>query len=357
MLVLMAGGGTGGHVIPLIAVARELEKRGHELLFAGTATGLESRLVPAAGYRLEYIEIGGLKRVGIARTLRTMWQLPVSTAKMFGRLGRLRPGAVFSLGGYAAGPVMIAAAARRIPMALMEPNAIPGMTNRWMGRVVGRALVNFEETARWFPPGKAVVTGLPVRPEFFELTPKPHGETLTVLITGGSRGSRTLNSAVRESWPLFREADFKVRLIHQTGAEAHAQIAAEFASAGIEGEVVPFINDMPAAFANADIVVSRSGAGAVAELAAAGKPSILVPFPFAADDHQTKNAEVLVRGGAARLVADREMNGRRFFEEVTALARQPGTLESMGAAARKFARPGAAARAADILEELAKRTY
>jgi UDP-N-acetylglucosamine--N-acetylmuramyl-(pentapeptide) pyrophosphoryl-undecaprenol N-acetylglucosamine transferase len=275
-----------------------------------------------------------------------MWQLPVATARMFGRLGNLRPGAVFSLGGYAAGPVMIAAAARRIPMALMEPNAVPGMTNRWMGRLVGRALVNFDATARWFPPGKAVATGVPVRPEFFTLPPKRRGEVLTVLITGGSRGSRTLNRAARESWPLLRG----VRLIHQTGAAEYEAVASGFAAAGVPGRVVPFLDDMPGAFAEADLVVGRSGAGAVAELAAAGKPSILVPFPFAADDHQRKNAEVLAAGRAARVVPDAEMTGARLVKEIAAAA---GDLEEMGAAARKFARPGAAEKAAEIILSLA----
>ncbi|MGE5489206.1 MAG: undecaprenyldiphospho-muramoylpentapeptide beta-N-acetylglucosaminyltransferase [bacterium] len=350
MRVVMAGGGTGGHVVPLIAVARELEKRGHEPVFVGTATGHEARLVPAAGYRLEYIEIGGLKRVGVARTLKTLYQLPLATAGMVRRLGRMRAAAVFSLGGYAAGPVVLAAAARRMPVVLMEPNAVPGMTNRWIGRVASRALVNFEETARWFPKGKAVLTGIPVRPEFFSLPPKPRGDVLIVLITGGSGGARTLNRAARESWELFRSSGVPVRIIHQTGAAAYEEIAAAFASAGLDGRVVPFIDDMPAAFAGADLVVARAGAGTVGELAAAGKPSILCPFPFAADDHQTKNAEVLARGGAARLVPDAEMNGRRLFDEIMALAREPETLERMGAAARGFARPGAAARAAEILE-------
>ncbi len=352
MRVVMAGGGTGGHVVPLIAVARELEKRGHEPVFVGTATGHEARLVPAAGFRLELIEIGGLKRVGMARTLRTLYQLPLATAGMAGRLGRLEARAVFSLGGYAAGPVVLAAAARGIPMVLMEPNAIPGMTNRWMGRLAKRALVNFEETARWFPKGKAVVTGIPVRPEFFTLPAKPCGDVLNVLITGGSGGARTLNRAARESWELFRSSGVAVKLIHQTGAAAYEETAAAFASAGIDGRVAPFIDDMPAAFAEADVIVARSGAGTVGELAAAGKPSILCPFPFAADDHQTKNAEVLARGGAARLVPDAEMNGRRLFDEIMSLTRVPGTLERMSEAARGFARPNAAARAAEILESI-----
>jgi UDP-N-acetylglucosamine--N-acetylmuramyl-(pentapeptide) pyrophosphoryl-undecaprenol N-acetylglucosamine transferase len=355
MKFLMAGGGTGGHVIPALAVARELRRRGHEPFFVGTAAGLEAKLVPEAGFEIEFVEIGGLKRVGLVRTARTLVQLPPATARMIARLGRWRPAATFSMGGYAAGPVVLAAVVRRIPMVLMEPNAMPGMTNRWIGRVAGRALVNFEETARYFPRGKAELTGIPVRAEFFAIRPRPRGEPFTVLITGGSRGSRTLNDAARQSWPLFRIAGFRVRFVHQTGREAYAEIARDFASSGIEGEVAPFIEDMPAAFAAADLVVSRSGAGAVAEIAAAGKAAILVPFPFAADDHQTRNAQALARAGAARLVADREFTGKRLFDEVGALAGEPGAIERTGEAARKFARPGAAARAADILEQLGGR--
>ena len=349
----MAGGGTGGHVIPALAVARELKARGHEPFFVGTAAGLEAKLVPEAGFALEFVEIGGLNRVGLARVLRTLVQLPIATAGMVARLGRSKPAAVFSMGGYAAGPVVLAAVVRRIPMVLMEPNAMPGMTNRWIGRLASRALVNFEETARYFPAGKAELTGIPVRPEFFAIEPKPRGEPLTVLITGGSRGSRTLNNAARESWPLFRSAGARVRLVHQTGRDAYPEIARDFAASGMEGEVAPFIDDMPAAFAAADLVVSRSGAGAVAEIAAAGKAAILVPFPFAADDHQTRNAQALAREGAARLAADREFTGKRMFDEIGALAGDPGAIARTGQAARKFARPGAAARAADILEELA----
>ncbi|HEX8985033.1 MAG TPA: undecaprenyldiphospho-muramoylpentapeptide beta-N-acetylglucosaminyltransferase [Bryobacteraceae bacterium] len=352
MKFLMAGGGTGGHVIPALAVARELQKRGHDALFVGTRAGLEAKLVPAAGFPIEFIEIGGLNRVGAARMARTLVQLPLATARVAGSLARWRPAAVFGMGGYAAGPVMAAAWLRRIPMVLMEPNAVPGFTNRRIGKLVARALVNFEETVKYFPPGKAEVTGVPVRPEFFAMQAKPRERVLTVLITGGSRGSRTLNNAARESWPLFRNADFGVRLVHQTGPVTHAELARDFAASGVDGEVVPFIDGMPEAFAAADLVVCRSGAGAVAEIAAAGKPAVLVPFPFAADDHQTRNAELLANAGAARMVADAEFSGRRLFEEVRELACEPGVLEKLGAAARRFARPGAAARAASILEEL-----
>lgn len=353
---LMAAGGTGGHVMPALAVARELRRRGHRPFFIGSPGGIEARLVPGEGFPLEVIRIGGLQRVGWRRSLRTLGQIPAGLWRSWRILGRWRPSAAFSMGGYVAGLPTLAAWLRRIPIVLMEPNAVPGFTNRWMGRFAERALIHFESAAAGFPRGKCERTGVPVREEFFAIPPKPPGDCFTLLITGGSRGSRRLNQAAREAWPLFRGFRFRIRLLHQCGQEDFAALSREFASSGIEGEVTPFISDMPAAFAAADLVVCRSGAGAVAELAAAGKPSILVPFPFAAGQHQLHNAEQMVRAGAARMVRDEEMNGARLFEETAALAADPEMLARMGAAARALARPGAAARAADLLEELAGRS-
>lgn len=348
---MMAGGGTGGHVVPLLAVARELQSRGHASVFVGTRTGFEAKLVPAAGFPLEFIEIGGLKRVGVLRTVRTLAQLPLSVGRVLSLLKQHRPSVVFSLGGYAAGPVVLAALWKRLPLVVMEPNAMPGLTNRQVGRFVTRALLSFREAARFFPAGKSEITGLPVRPEFFAIPPKPREAVFTVLITGGSQGSRTLNQAAAGSWRYFREAGSNVRFIHQTGSAAYEALAAKFAESGLEGRIVPFIDDMPAAFAQADLVICRAGAGAVAELAAAGRPSILVPLPHAADQHQLRNAEAFAHSGAARLVLDHEMDGGRFFEEVGKLASQPGTLKHMGEQARTFGHPGAARRAAEIVEE------
>lgn len=350
---LMAGGGTGGHIIPALAVARELRSRGHLPFFVGTERGLEGKLVPGEGFPLELIRIGGLKRVGLRQTAATLFQLPFSTMEAGRLIDSRKVAAVFSMGGYVAGPPVIAALARQTPVVIMEPNAVPGFTNRRIAMYVRRALISFPETARYFPCGRTEVTGLPVREEFFRLSPKARGGKFTVLITGGSQGSRTLNQASRQSWPLFREAGLDVRIIHQSGAAACEELRAAFVASGLEGQVLPFIADMPAAFAEADLVVCRSGAGAVAELAAAGKPSILSPFPFAADQHQLRNAEAFVRAGAARLVEDREMDGAKLFGTVAGLAADRGTLERMGAAARGLAHPGAARRAAEVLEEAA----
>jgi UDP-N-acetylglucosamine--N-acetylmuramyl-(pentapeptide) pyrophosphoryl-undecaprenol N-acetylglucosamine transferase len=234
----------------------------------------------------------------------------------------------------------------------MEPNAIPGFTHRRLARFVARALVSFPETLRWFPEGRAEVTGLPVREEFFSVPLRPLGSVLTLLITGGSQGSRTLNRAAEESWSLWKKD--AVRLIHQTGAAASEELSPRFRASGVPGEMRAFIDDMPGAFAQADIVVSRAGMGAVSELAAAGKPSILVPLPTASDQHQLRNAEAFEKAGAARLVLDREMTGDRLVKEVMQLAAESGRLEEMGRAAKAFARPGAARRAAEILESLAR---
>jgi UDP-N-acetylglucosamine--N-acetylmuramyl-(pentapeptide) pyrophosphoryl-undecaprenol N-acetylglucosamine transferase len=350
---LMAGGGTGGHVIPLLAVASELRRRGHDPRFIGTRRGMEAKLVPAEGFPIDWIEIGGLMSVGLLRTLKTLLQLPVETLRMSRWISAHRPAAVFSMGGYVAGPVVQAAWIRRVPMILMEPNAVPGFTNRRIGRFAARALVSFEEAKKYFPKGRSETTGLPVRKEFFEIAPKPASESFSLLITGGSRGSRTLNNASRDSWKLFRAANMKIRIVHQAGNDDCEEMRREFAAAGLEGEVVPFIAGMPEAFAQADLIVCRSGAGSVSELAAAGKPAILVPFPFAADNHQLKNAEALARAGAAVIVEDKELTGQRLFDEVNRLASKPEILGKIRAALRPFAKPGAAERAADLLEDLA----
>ena len=345
---VMAGGGTGGHVIPALAVAAELRARGHSVRFIGTRRGIEAKLVPAADFPIDWIEIGGLNRVGLRKMLTSLAELPVSIWQAARLLDRASPvTAIFSMGGYVAGPVLLAALWKRLPVVVMEPNAIPGFTHRKLARFVSKALVSFEETMRYFPAGRAEVTGRPVREEFFAIAPKPRAELLTVLITGGSQGSQTLNRAAEQSWPLWKKGT--VRLIHQTGERAFADLSAKFRNSGVAGEISAFFENMPAAFAQADVIVSRSG-GTVSEIAAAGRPSILVPLPGAADQHQLRNAQAFEKAGATRLVLDSEMTGARLVEEVTRLASTPGELERMGESARALAKPGAAQRAAYVLE-------
>jgi UDP-N-acetylglucosamine--N-acetylmuramyl-(pentapeptide) pyrophosphoryl-undecaprenol N-acetylglucosamine transferase len=348
---VMAGGGTGGHVIPALAVARELRSRGHRVSFIGTRRGMEAKLVPAADFPIEWIDIGGLMRVGFWRTVTTLAELPLSVWQASRMLDHAKPAAVFSTGGFVAGPVLLAALWKRLPVVVMEPNAVPGFTHRKLARFVARALVSFPETMRWFPEAAAEVTGLPVREEFFAIWPKPRREILTVLITGGSQGSRTLNRAAEESWPLW---DMSVRMILQTGSAAYEELAPRFRDARMPGEIKPFLEDMAGAFTAADLVVSRAGMGTASELAAAGKPSILVPLPTASDQHQLRNAEALERAGAARMILDQDLTGERLVKEVMSMAQEPGLLEKMSEAARSFAKPGAAQRAAEVLETFIK---
>lgn len=344
---VMAGGGTGGHVIPALAVARELRSRGHAVRFIGTRRGIEAKLVPAADFPIDWIEIGGLNRVGLRRMITSLAELPWSIFAAARLLERAQPVAVFSMGGYVAGPVLIAALWKRLPVVVMEPNAVPGFTHRKLARFISKALVSFEETVSCFPQGRAEVTGRPVAEAFFAIAPKPRTAVTTVLITGGSQGSQTLNRAVEASWPLWKKDS--VRLIHQTGERAYADLAPKFRASAIAGEIAAFLEDMPRAFAEADVIVSRSG-GTVSEIAAAGRASILVPLPTAADQHQLRNAQAFEKAGAARLVLDSEMTGARLVEEVTRLAGEPGQLEKMANSARALAHPGAAVRAADALE-------
>ena len=349
----MAGGGTGGHVVPALAVADELRRRGHQCVFVGVRQGVEAKLVPAADYPIEWIDIRGFQRTGIGTRTLTMLKLPAAVMRSRMLLRRHAAAAVFSTGGYVAGPVMLAAAWSGVPMVLMEPNAVPGLVSRRMARRVAKALISFPQTASAFPPDVAELAGVPVRGAFFELPLRPPRDPLTVLVTGGSLGARALNRTVRESWPLFAAAERRLRWIVQTGESEAMAVTEAFRAAGAEGRVAPFFSDMPAVFDEADLIVGRAGAGACAEICAAGKPALLVPFPFAADDHQTANARALARAGAALEVAEAEFTPRRLFEILDAFVQEPARLETMALAARGQARPGAAQRAADALEAIA----
>jgi len=353
--VLIAGGGTGGHIIPALAVARELVARyAAEVLFVGTARGMESRLVPEAGFKLRLVEVGQLNNVSLVTRLRTLIRLPGSIHACRRLIREFQPSVVFGVGGYASGPAMAAALQLRIPAMVFEPNAVPGLANRLGGKRVQAAAVNFASAARWFR--SAEVTGIPVRPEFFALTEPaaPH-----LLVFGGSQGARIFNLRLPQITLFLLHAVPGLTILHQSGQRHFEPTQAAYAASGADPrrwEVRPFLDDMPARFARASLVMARSGASTVAELAAAGKPALLVPFAAAADDHQRRNAEEMVKAGAAALLneSDLEVPGK-LLGVLTGLLDHPESLAAMARAARTQAHPGAAARIASRLEELARR--
>ena len=341
--IVIAGGGTGGHIIPAVAIANELRTSCEaHILFIGTPRGLESRLVPQAGYDLSLIQVGQLKNVSLLTRARTLLDLPRSIIHCRALLRRFRPHAVIGVGGYASGPAMAAAILDRIPTLAFEPNAYPGLANRLVGKYVSAAAVNFEAAARYFRNPQ--VTGIPVREEFFQLPHRPRGAPPHLLIFGGSQGARVLNTLMPEVAPLLLAAVPGLTIIHQAGArQAKDTLAAYMASdaPASRWQVYEFLDDMPRQFAAADLVLCRSGASTVAELAAAGKPSLLIPFPQAADDHQRKNAEALVEAGAARMLLEADVTKDILLESLVSLLTFRPALDKMSARARKLAHPDA----------------
>ncbi len=352
--VLVAAGGTGGHVFPALAVAEEIARRrtasGVSFQFLGTTRGLESRLIENAGFPYRAIRAAGLKGIRGWRRIGNAAVLPRTFWDSLGVLRGFRPDVVIGMGGYVAGPVLLEAALLRIPTVLIEPNASPGFTNRVLANVVTRAAIGFEETARSFG-AKARLTGLPVRQAFFEIPRREHGAPFTILVFGGSQGSVALNRCVVESLPLVAGRPW--RFIHQTGERDESLVAEAYRRAGAAGDVRAFIDDMPVTFARADLVICRAGASTVGELMAAGKASVLVPFPGAADQHQLENALALERAGAARVIQQADLTAARLVSEIDALLADPERLPAMEAAARKLARSDAAAEIASLVEEVA----
>ncbi len=355
---MIAGGGTGGHIIPALAVARELKKKyAAEVVFVGTARGMETRLVPEAGFELRLIHVGQLNNVSLMTRVRTLLGLPKSLFDCRAMMKEFRPGAVFGVGGYASGPAMAAALWLGVPTMAFEPNAMPGMANRLVGKRVQAAAVNFPDAAKWFR--SCEVTGIPVRSEFFAVRDGAASARPRLLVFGGSQGARILNTNVPKVAKELLDAVPGLTILHQSGAKHLQATQAAYGASGADlarVEVRPFIDDMPARFAEASLVMARSGASTVAELAAAGKPSLLVPFAAAADAHQKRNAEAMVAAGAAVMLEEPELEERgRLVDTLSGLLRDPERLKAMGAAARLQAHPDAAERIANRLAELAGR--
>jgi UDP-N-acetylglucosamine--N-acetylmuramyl-(pentapeptide) pyrophosphoryl-undecaprenol N-acetylglucosamine transferase len=359
MKVMIAAGGTGGHIYPGIAVAQEIMRRdaNSKVHFVGTARGLETRLVPQAGFELSLIESAGLKNVSLGARLKGLAILPKSFFSARRLMGVFKPDVVVGAGGYVSGPVVMTAALTNRPTLVMESNALPGWTNRMLARFVDRAAVSFEQALPYFR-GKAKVTGNPVRREFFEIPPKQREPgKFSLLVFGGSQGAHALNEAMVVTLPKLKSIPVELRIKHQTGPADFEKVSAAYVAAGWSerGDVRTYIDNIMVDFAEADLVLCRAGATTTAELIAAGKASIMVPFPYAADDHQRKNAEALEAAGAARMILQQDLTGERLATEIEKLVNAPDDLNRMEEASRNLAHGDSAAAAVDMIEELGHR--
>ena len=340
--VLIAGGGTGGHVIPALAIGQELrDAHGAEVRFVGTARGLETKLVPEAGFPLELVRSGQLKNVSLMTRVRTLLDLPLGVLHCVRLLREFRPQAVVGVGGYASGPAMIAAVLMRVPTLAYEPNAVPGLTNRLVGKQVSAAAVNFAQTAKYFR--NAEVTGVPVRPEIFDLPVRPVGAAPRLLVTAGSNGALIFNETMPKIVVRLLDEVPGLTIMHQSGARRLEETRAEFAASGADAarwSVEAFLTDMPAQYGAADLVLARAGS-TIAELCAAGKPSLLVPLPTAADDHQRMNAEVLAEAGAAVMLLQKDVTAEALLGALVELLKDGPRRALMAERARSLAKRGA----------------
>jgi UDP-N-acetylglucosamine--N-acetylmuramyl-(pentapeptide) pyrophosphoryl-undecaprenol N-acetylglucosamine transferase len=360
MRLLIAGGGTGGHLFPGIALAEEVKTRHprNDVLFVGSERGLEAKLVPKSGFALELIDVGPLKRQGFFGLFRGLFRLPRALLQSVRILRRFDPDVVVGVGGYASGPLVLAAWLLRIPTAVQEQNALAGFTNRLLGKFVDAVFISFEEARAQFPRRKTHLIGNPIRRAFLDnyLVTKTPGPRLSILVTGGSQGAHVLNLRVIEALELLApELGGRLSVVHQTGTKDQAEIGARYQklqASGLEARAVEFIDDMSAAYAGADLLICRAGATTIAELTVCKKPALLVPFPFAADDHQTVNARALVAAGAAVLFKEKELTAEKLAAEIRALEGDRERLKKMSRASGLLGRPEAAREIADVCVSL-----
>jgi UDP-N-acetylglucosamine--N-acetylmuramyl-(pentapeptide) pyrophosphoryl-undecaprenol N-acetylglucosamine transferase len=355
--LLIAGGGTGGHLFPGVALAEELRARdpAAPVLFVGTARGIEARVLPELGWQLELIEVSGLKTVGLLGALRGLLRLPRALLQARRVVKRFAPDVVIGVGGYASGPVVLMARLMRIRTAILEQNSIPGLANKILGKLVHAVFLAFDETRRFFRRSKIRMTGNPIRREILAALAAasatdeaPAGDRpLRLFVFGGSQGARALNELVPAAAALLAARGVALAIVHQTGVAELEATSARYAAAGLDAEVRAFIKDMAGEYGRADVVVARAGATTVAELAVVGKPALLVPYPYAADNHQEINAREMAAAGAAVMLRQAQLTPELLAEVLGALATEPERLAGMAARMRSLGRPRAAAEIVD----------
>jgi UDP-N-acetylglucosamine--N-acetylmuramyl-(pentapeptide) pyrophosphoryl-undecaprenol N-acetylglucosamine transferase len=348
--VLIAGGGTGGHLFPGVAIAEELRARhpDAEITFVGTRRGIEARVLPDLGWPLELIEVSGLKTVGAMGAVRGLFRLPKALLQARALIKKHRPDAVIGVGGYASGPVVLAARMRGVPTAICEQNSIPGLTNKMLGRIARAVFLSFDESRRFFKPKKILMTGNPVRRELVQklLGEPQHHDGVHVLVCGGSQGAVAVNELASQA--LIAVGG--VTITHQTGEKDLEATRARYAAAGVTADCHAFIKDMAGAYLRADIIIGRAGATTVAELAIAGKPAIFIPYPFAADNHQELNAREMAAKGAALMFRQSDLTADKLADALRPLLADATKRSQMGAAMKSLAKPGAAGAVADWCE-------
>jgi UDP-N-acetylglucosamine--N-acetylmuramyl-(pentapeptide) pyrophosphoryl-undecaprenol N-acetylglucosamine transferase len=352
MKVLIAAGGTGGHIYPGIAVAKEILNRDAEsrILFVGTSRGLETKIVPVNGFELSLINSAGLKNVGLIGKLKGLFILPKSFLEARRIIRDFQPDAVVGAGGYVSGPVLLMASLMGVPTLVMDSNALPGFTNRRLAPFITKAALTFEEALPYFGK-KGIVTGNPVRREFFDIAPRVRGEKANLLIFGGSQGARAINNAMADALSLLPKK--RLQITHQTGESDFENIRESYNRAGwSEADVRPYISDMVDEFAKSDLIICRAGATSCAEIAAAGRAAIMIPLPTAADDHQRKNAEAFQAASAARMILQKDLSAESFAKEIVDLIDSPEKISTMERAAKKLARADAAEATVNLIEEL-----
>jgi UDP-N-acetylglucosamine--N-acetylmuramyl-(pentapeptide) pyrophosphoryl-undecaprenol N-acetylglucosamine transferase len=351
LTLLIAGGGTGGHVFPALAVALEWISRGEErkVVFVGTQRGIEARLVPEAGFPLETIRSAGLKGIGGMKLVRNVAMLAPAMWDSFAILHRRKFAAALGVGGYAAGPAMLAAVLRGIPTVVFEPNAEPGFTNRVLADMVTRVATAYEAPTKLWGR-KATLTGIPVRAEFFAVPQRTPAEPFHILITGGSQGALAINRTLVNAVDLLAANKQRISIVHQTGERDYNAVRVAYALREIHAEVLPFIGNMAERFAQADLIVCRAGAITAAEVAAAGRAAIFIPFGASTDSHQLRNAQEMQRAGAARLIPEPQLTAERLTQEIFSLLDQPFELQTMAVNARRLAKPHAAQDIVDMIE-------
>ena len=351
MKLLIAGGGTGGHVFPAIAIAQEWLSRGkeREVVLVGTQRGIEMKLVPAAGLPLETIRVAGLKGKGGTTLLKNLGMLGMGLWDAFAVLKRLKPRVAFGVGGYAAGPMLLATWLTGIPNVIFEPNAEPGLTNKLLARLAKRIATGYEVSAQAWG-ARATVTGCPVRPEFFAIEARKPVKPFHLLITGGSQGALPINRTFSEAAEYLAQRKMELQIVHQTGERDYNNVRAAYARYELPAEVSPFLSNMAERFAWADMIVCRAGAITAAEVAAAGRAAIFIPFGKATDSHQLRNAQEMSNAGAGQLIAEPELNAERLAKEIFSLLDRPREMERFASKARSLSRPNAVREIVDLIE-------